>query len=112
MVKRIRKNPITREEVLATGTRMESFVCLLCALNRPVATKKGERIRFNKVDLDEAIILQVRYAGGLGSGFPVSHEESLNLDQIIESNEYNDIIRQIEEKCKEIIEKIEQRNTE
>ena len=112
MAKKIRKNPITREEVLATGTRMESFVCPLCALNRPVTTKKGDRVKFDKVDLDEAIILQVRYAGGLSSGFPVSREESLIFEQIIESNEYNDIIRQIEEKCKEIIEKIEQRNTE
>jgi len=110
MAKKIRKNPPTREEVLASGTRMESFVCPLCALNRPVTIKSGERVKFDKVDLEEAIILQVRYAGGLSSGFPVSHEESMTLEQIIESNEYNDIIEQIKEKCEEILEKIEKSN--
>ena len=111
LAKKLRKIPITREEVLAEGTRMEFFVCPLCAMNRKVTNKNGERMRFDRVDLNTALVLQVRYGGGIGSGFPMNEAESMTIEQVIQTKEYGDIITQIKVQCQEIVDYIENSET-
>ncbi len=94
----------TREQVLATGTKIEFIVCPLCSKNRKLTRYKGEQVRFDSYDFDRPII-QIRYGGGRGSGFWMNEAESLTIQQIIDDPTYEDILNQIREQCTLILER-------
>ena len=103
------KAPLSREDVMASGTRIEFFVCPLCCMNRKLHrfARVGveEKISFDRLDFDRAI-LQIRYGGGRGSGFYMDRSQSQTLGELVESGEQSDLIDQIRATCKRILEKI------
>jgi len=102
----LRKNE-TRDEkrvrVLSEGTPVRFVVCPLCGLNR-VLDKRGKgRVRWDAVDLDTALILQVRCGGGRGSGFYLDESRSLTLGEMSESPEYDAIVEEIRRQAQSIL---------
>lgn len=93
-----------RIKVLSEGKRVKQFVCLLCGLNRVVDKREKGRISFDRVDLNNGLILQERAGGGRNSGFYMDRSRSLTLPEIVGLPEYQDLIGQIRSKCKEILE--------
>lgn len=91
-----------------------NIVCPLCGLNRPLK-KKGTNalmqgkaitsikglIRFDKVNPVNGIFEDIREAGGRGSGFYRTKKRSLK--EIVESNDYNDLVSQIKNQCIQIL---------
>ena len=106
MAKKLRKIPVTREQVLASGTRFEMIVCPICVKSVKLTRYNGERARFDKFDFEKTFI-DVRYGGGLASGFYRSDEESMTLEEAIKTQDYGDLIQQLKSKCQEIIDKID-----
>ena len=66
---RMRESPEEKKRrVLDEGTPVEYVVCPLCGLNR-VLDKHGKgRVRWDTVDSERSLILQVRCGGGWGVG--------------------------------------------
>lgn len=107
------------------------IVCPMCGMNRVLEKKastalarsmdisevKG-RIRFDHVDLENGIIVQVRERvegkeqvkrrrRGGGTGFPL--KRGMTLEQMRAQPEYSDLINQIRESAQKIIDKLEER---
>ncbi len=106
-------------------------VCPMCCMNRVLEKKastalarskdisevKG-RIRFDRMDLENGFILQIRErmegkelvkrrGRGGGTGFPL--KQGMTLEQMMARPEYADLIDQIRETAKKILEKLEER---
>ena len=96
-----------RSNTIAKGSRIEYIKCPLCGMTKPIKSKNG-LLSFDKVDVDRDLIFQVRYAGGRDSGFFRNDVECQNLENI--PVEHEDLIFEILEKCKKIIQIIENRN--
>lgn len=107
------------------------IVCPMCGMNRVLEKKastalarskdvsevKG-RIRFDHVDLENGIIVQVRErmggkepvkrrGRGGGTGFPL--KRGMTLEQMKARPEYSDLVDQIRESAQNIIDKLEER---
>lgn len=92
-----------RRDVISDNlSEIEQFSCPLCGWSRVIETRKG-RIRFDKVDLQNGEVFQIRYAGGRGSGFYKDPTKSRSLIDIKNDPELKDLISQIKNKCKEIL---------
>lgn len=110
------KQDLSREErrskALSEGASILFFKCPMCGMNRPLhRTKKSDgtltRLSFGKDGWENDYILQTRRGGGKGSGFFLDPEGSLNLKEVRESGEYDDVLKQIKEQCKKILEELE-----
>lgn len=92
-----------RATVVSEGySRIEQMSCPVCGWSKVIDTKAG-RIRYDKVDLENGEVLQVRYAGGRGSGFFKDQSQSKSLTQIKSDPQYADLIDQIRNQCKAIL---------
>lgn len=91
---------------LTYGTKTEYIVCPLCLLNRTITKHDKGRVRFDQLDFNR-FMLQVRYAGGRGSGFFINEAESKTFDDIKDDPEYADLIEQIKQTCFKILKRLE-----
>lgn len=106
------------------------IVCPMCGMNRVLEKKASSalarsmdvsevkgRIRFDHVDLENGIIVQVRErvegkeqvsrrGRGGGMGFPL--KRGMTLEQMIAQPKYRDLIDQIRESAQKIIDKLEE----
>jgi len=107
------------------------IVCPMCGMNRVLEKKASSalarsmdvsgvkgRIRFDHIDLENGIIVQVRervegkeqvkrLGRGGGLGFPL--KRGMTLEQMRAKPEYSDLIEQIRESAQKIIDKLEER---
>ena len=102
---------ITPEEkkarVLAEGTSIEYVVCPLCGLNRVLDKHSKGRVRWDRVDPEQALILQVRYGGGWSSGFHLEEERSMTLDMMASDPRYRGIVKAIRDQAARLLAHIE-----
>ncbi len=106
------------KEAIELGLRTERIVCPLCLMNR-VSEKTSEKsrrkgkygkIHFDRGDIDSIegrFFLQVAYAIP-NKGFFVNPEESKTFREFVRDERYGDFVKEIYEKCKNIIRIIEE----
>jgi hypothetical protein len=58
-------------------------------MNRVLEKHGKGRVRWDTVDPEKALILQVRCGGGYGSGFYLDEERSLTLQMMVRTSKYN-----------------------
>lgn len=94
---------IKRAKVIAESTKpFPQLSCPLCCWSRVIDTRAG-RIRFDKLDLVNGDIYQVRYGGGRGSGFYKDPTQSRTLPQIKNDPNLQDLLQQIKNQCTAIL---------
>lgn len=72
-------------------------------LRKPLGSKEPGRIRFDTVNLESAIILQIRDPrGGRGGGLKVV--DGLRLEELKDKEEYSDLLEQLRAQCESILE--------
>lgn len=98
---------VRRRQALAEGTPTDYIVCPLCGHNRPVNVKNKGRIHFDSVDLSGGFILLIRKGGGRIRGWFTDETESQTLPQLKKNPKYADIVDQILEQCRKIVEALE-----
>ncbi len=96
-----------REEVLATGTEVRYMVCPLCGMNKSLKKYLSGQIAFTNIDFGRMHIVQVRRGGGRGRGFYLDRDSSLLISEIKDDPEYQAILQQIIEQCKNILRELE-----
>lgn len=92
-----------RNKVLSESkSKFPQLSCPLCGWSRVIETRSG-RIRFDKVDLTNGEVYQVRYGGGRGSGFYKDSTQSRTLPQVKADPSLKDLVDQIRDQCKAIL---------
>jgi len=79
-------------------------------LSNKIDTKprnEKKRVRFDKIDIEEAPFIDVRVAAGRGRGFPRITEKCLSLKEAMTKEEYEDLIRQIKEQARRVLYSLE-----
>ena len=93
-----------RNKVLTESKKsFPQLSCPLCGWSRVIETRSG-RIRFDKLDLQNGEVYQVRYGGGRGSGFYKDSTQSRSLPQVMKDPSLKDLIDQIRDQCTAILE--------
>lgn len=92
-----------RVRVLRDGTPVEYMTCPLCGLNRVLDKHAKGRVRWDMVDPETALILQVRVGGGWGSGFYLDEEKSLTFNQLGSRPEYRALVIAIRDQAARIL---------
>lgn len=97
-----------RRRVLVEGKPVRYVVCPLCGLNRVLDKNTKGRIRWDTVNPETALILQTRCGGGRNSGFYLDDTNSLTIEEMITSPEYDEIIDAIQQQAERILRTITQ----
>jgi hypothetical protein len=91
-----------RARVLAEGTPVEYVTCPLCGLNRVLDKHAKGRVRWDTVDPETALILQVRCGGGWGSGFYLDEERSMTFEKMVRVPEHRAMVVAIRDQAARI----------
>jgi len=101
---------LSREEkkaiVTAQGTEALYMACPMCSMNRSLRKYLDGELRFTDTDLGIFKVLVTRVGGGLGSGFFRLDEKSYTLEEMKGMPEYQDILQQIKEQARKILEEL------
>lgn len=101
-----------RDQVVREGySEIHYFTCPLCGKSHPMKYKNSI-LRSDHLDIELGELLQVRYAGGRGSGFYKDPSQSKTLLQVKEDPQYADLIEQIKTKCTKILRVLKSTTTE
>ena len=107
-----------REKAIEEGQEFVYISCPLCSMNRIltkggiIASKKGKfgQVSFSSFDFDGSkgkYFIQIRKnAGGRGGGFHLDESNSLTWKQAKKLPEYKEILKEIKEQCKKILEEL------
>jgi len=93
-----------KRKAIEEGIARAYVVCPLCGLNRVLEKLEKGRIRFGNFDLENSYFIQVRYStGGRASGFWLNEEESKRISDVANDPAFRDLLLQIKEQCKAIL---------
>jgi hypothetical protein len=93
-----------RKKAIEYGVPRAYIVCPLCGMNRVLEKIEKGRIRFGNFDLERSFFVQIRYStGGRASGFWLNENESKRFSDVANSPEFRDLLAQIKNQCKAIL---------
>ena len=108
MTKKKGSRDLTREErqsiALSEGTEVHFVTCPLCGFSRPAGKYLEGTVAFTNIDLNRMHVLSVRRGGGRGIGVFRVDEDSLLLEELKDVPEYQEVIDQIREQAKKVLE--------
>jgi hypothetical protein len=84
-----------KARLLLEGTPVTYVVCPLCGMNRVLEKHAKGRVRWDAVDPEKALVLQVRFGGGRDSGFYLDESKSLTMKAMYSNPDYRQIVEAI-----------------
>jgi len=99
---------LSREEkraiVMSQGTEALYMACPMCSMNRSLKKYLNGEVSFTDTDLGTFKVLVTRVGGGLGSGFFRMDEKSYTLYEMKAMPEYQELLEQLKEQARKILE--------